>query len=101
MKFKQWLQQETLGTPVLHGGIGEIPGDDNRNMPVRGHWATNDGAAPKDPTPDINAEKVFGFNRRDRRRLKNWASRGIDNPRDKPRFPLDTRNPASIGFSAY
>lgn len=97
MQFKHWLQNELVGTPVLHGGIGEIPGDDNHNMPVRSKLVTNDGAAPRDESPTFykKPEKVFGFRAKDRCDAKKRRVADVD--RDK--FPLSTRNPASIGFS--
>jgi hypothetical protein len=97
VKFKLWLQNELVGTAVLHGGIGEIPGDDNHNMPVRSRFVTNNGDAPRDESPTFSKkpEQVFGFRAKDRRDAKKRSVADVD--RDK--FPLDTRNPASVGLS--
>jgi hypothetical protein len=98
VKFKDWLQKEsTVGTGVLHGGIGEAPNQNlNVNMPVRSKISTSDGENSKDSdSKTIKPEILFGFNKRDRI-PKDRFSMIADK---KDRFPVSTRNVASIGFS--
>ena len=99
MKFKDWLNNEsTVGTAVLHGGIGEAPNQNlNVNMPVRSRFSTSDGQVRQadDDLPKKKPEYVFGFSSKDRKN-KERKSMTIDR---KDRFPIDTRNVASIGFS--
>jgi hypothetical protein len=101
MKFKEWIQKESVvGTSVLNGGIGEAPGQNlnTPSMPVRSKISTNDGASPpqdaeNQPDPDV----LFGFKKkRDRKSSGERAAQTIDIGR---RFPLNRTNPASIGFS--
>lgn len=98
MKFKDWLNNEsTVGTAVLHGGIGEAPNQNlNVNMPVRSRFSTSDGQTrQKDDVTMKKPEFTFGFSSKDRKN-KERKSMTIDR---KDRFPIDTRNVASIGFS--
>jgi hypothetical protein len=97
VKFKDWLKYESVvGTAVLNGGIGEAPNQNlNVNMPVRSKISTNDGAPPHDDSPKAKPEVLFGFKGKDRK-AKERESMLIDK---KDRFPLSTRNVASIGFS--
>lgn len=98
MKFKSWFKESTVGTAVLHGGIGEMPGDDNHNMPVRSKWTTNDGSTPKQKEISKSPDDTFGFNKEDKKKSKKRKTNDINN---NNRFPLNTGNPASIGFSRY
>lgn len=94
MKFKKWLKNEMVGTAVLHGGIGESPGENiNSNMPVRSRFSTMDASSKDDE--DLNPERVFGFRKKDRKKRDRSTQFG----HLRGRFPLSLRNPASIGFS--
>jgi hypothetical protein len=99
MRFKEWINKESaVGTSVLHGGVGESPNDSlNVNMPVRSKISTNDGSLPYSGDPiGENPDKIFGFNKNDKKNGKNRKSMHLHR---KDRFPISTRNVSSIGFS--
>jgi hypothetical protein len=102
MKFKDWLQKESVvGTSVLNGGIGEAPGQNlnTPSMPVRSKISTNDGGPPpKEQEDQPNPEKLFGFrNPKERKASKERKPTMLDTGR---RFPLSQTDPASIGFGS-
>lgn len=83
-----------VGTAVLHGGIGESPGENiNSNMPVRSRFSTMDANSNDDK--NLNPERVFGFRKKDRKK----RDRNTQFSHLMGRLPLSLRNPASIGFS--
>jgi len=82
-----------VGTAVLHGGIGEAPGENiNSNMPVRSRFSTMDAGSQNDL--DLNPDRTFGFRKEDKKDKKTRRSQFTGK-----RFPLSQINPASIGFS--
>jgi hypothetical protein len=67
MKFKDWLKNEMIGTAILNGGIGESPGENiNDNMPIRSKTSATFGHK-KNSSTNI-ADKIFGFNKADKKR---------------------------------
>jgi len=96
VKFKQWLNKESVvGTAVLHGGIGESPGQNlnTPNMPVRSKISTNDGSSPpKDELKFKKPERIFGFKKE---RNQEREAQLIDR---STRFPVVRFQPSSIGF---
>lgn len=75
MRFKQWL--EMAGSPVMHGGIEQIPGGNlNLNMPVASKISTKDGTSgvgPDSYDDKIKPDKLFKLGRNaDVERRSQW-----------------------------
>lgn len=76
MKFKNWLKSESLGSPILNGGIDMAPGENlNTSLPVRSKYVANDTYErhPSNKKP----EKSFGFDSNDNKS----ANHGINKSR--------------------
>lgn len=101
MKFKKWLEESTVGTSVLNGGIGEAPNDGiNIGFPVRSRFSCQDGSPPKEKQDKVvTPDEIFGFKaKKDKKRSQERDAMTIDK---KDRFPLTTIKPSSIGFSQW
>lgn len=98
MRFKQWWS-ESVGTAVLHGGIGEAPNDGvNIGFPVRSKTSCVDGSPPEqEEKTEKSPERVFGFlSKKDKDRTKERETQVLNR---KGRFFTVDVKPSSIGFT--